>query len=54
MTRIGTVSPFLFDDNLIIALTKDWLDKFSKIPTFDVVINNAGRLCLTSTECIKK
>ncbi len=54
MTSIGTVKPLLFDQSLIISLSKDWLTNFSKIPEFDVKIDNKGRLCIISQEKITK
>ena len=57
MTSLGTVKPLLFENSLIISLSKDWLTHFSKIPEFDVIINDKGQLCITSqekvTQCIE-
>lgn len=49
MTKIGTIQPLLFDENLIIALSNKWVDEFTKIPEFDVIIDNEGRLCIISS-----
>lgn len=54
MTRLGTVSPLIFNDSLIIALTKDWINHFQSVPKFDVSINNTGKLCIISTEALKR
>jgi hypothetical protein len=54
LTKITTIRPLLFDDNLIIAFSKQWLDMFSKIPEFEVSIDGKGRLCLVSMESAKK
>ncbi len=50
MTSLGTVKPLLFDQSLIISLSKDWLTNFSTIPEFDVIIDKKGRLCIISQE----
>jgi len=50
MIHLVTVKSLLFENSLIISLSKDWLNYFSKIPEFGVVIDNDGRLCITSQE----
>lgn len=50
MINLGTVKSLLFENSLIISLSKDWLNYFSKIPEFDVMINDKDRLCITSQE----
>jgi hypothetical protein len=50
MIHLVTVKSLLFENNLILSLSKNWLNYFSKIPEFDVMINNKGRLCITSQE----
>ena len=52
MIHFVTVKSLLFENSLIISLSKDWLNYFSKIPEFDVIIDNKGRLCITSQEKI--
>jgi len=52
MIHFVTVKSLLFENSLIISLSKDWLTHFSKIPEFDVKIDNDGRLCMTSQEKI--
>ena len=52
MINLGTVKSLLFENSLILSLSKDWLTHFSKIPEFDVKIDNDGRLCMTSQEKI--
>ena len=49
MTKVGTIRPLLFDENLIIALSNKWIDKFTNIPEFDVIIDNKGGLCIISS-----
>jgi hypothetical protein len=50
MIHVVTVKSLLFENSLIISLSKDWLNYFSKIPEFDVMINDKDRLCITSQE----
>ena len=50
MIHLKTVKPLLFEGNLILSLSKDWLTHFSKIPEFDVIIDDKGQLCITSQE----
>ena len=50
MIHLKTVKSLLFENSLIISLSKDWLNYFSKIPEFDVMINDKDRLCITSQE----
>lgn len=50
MTNLGTISPLIFEDNLIIALSKDWINHFQSMPKFDVSIDKKGRLCIISSE----
>ena len=50
MINLKTVKSLLFEQSLILSLSKDWLTYFSKIPKFDVIIDNKGRLCITSQE----
>lgn len=50
---ITRITPYLFEEHLIIPLDKKWLDVFKKIPTFDVRMDNRGRLVITSPSIIK-
>lgn len=54
MTRLGTISPLLFEESLIIALAKDWINHFQSVPKFDVSIDKKGRLCIISEEGLKR
>ena len=40
MKKICRIKPYLFEDSLVIALSKDWINFFSNIPTFDVTYEN--------------
>jgi len=50
MNKLGTISPLIFENSLIIALTKDWINHFQSVPKFDVSIDKKGRLCIISSE----
>jgi len=52
MTSLGTISPLIFSDSLIIGLTKDWINHFQSVPKFDVSIDKKGRLCIISKDFI--
>ena len=54
LINLGTVTPMNFEGYLIFSLSKDWIDKFSGIPKFDVIINKNGKLCITSVSSIKR
>ena len=54
MNNLGTISPLIFEDSLIISLTKDWINHFQSVPKFDVSIDKAGRLCIISKDFIPK
>lgn len=51
--HIGIVTPLLFEDKLLISLSKDWINSFSGVPEFIVTIDNKRRLCITSLQEIK-
>jgi len=52
--QIGIITPLLFEDNLLITLSKDWIGVFEKLPTFKVQVDSNKRLNLTSQDQIKK
>ena len=52
--QIGVITPYLFEDNLLITLSKKWIDVFEKLPTFKVQVDSDRRLNLTSQDQIKK
>ena len=47
MKKIGKVSPYLFGDHLVIALSKDWINVYKNIPEFIVIIDK-NRIILQS------
>ncbi len=54
MINLGTITPMNFDRYLIFSLSNDWIEKFSGIPKFSIMIDKKGRLCITSESSIKK
>jgi len=46
------VSSHLFDNYLIVSLSKEWLNIFNALPTFSVEFKN-GRLILTSQKIME-
>lgn len=53
MTEIGITIPLLFENYLIISLSKDWINQFSSVPQFRVSIDKKRRLCITSIKGVK-
>ena len=47
MKKVNEITSYLFDDSLIISLSKDWVNVFGSLPKFSTKIKN-GRLILTS------
>lgn len=43
---ITKITPYLFEEYLIIPLHKKWIDVFQKIPEFEVKIDSNNRLVL--------
>ncbi len=55
MKSIIKVSPYVFEDHLVIALDKKWIEVFGGlIPQFIVRINNNRKLVLESISTIEK
>jgi len=52
MKRLSDVTSYLFEDHIIISLSKDWLNTFGKLPDFEVLIDNLGKLHLKSKQTI--
>ena len=44
------VTPHLFENNLIISLSKDWITLFDKIPQFIVKVNSKNKLVIETIE----
>ena len=43
---IGAITPYFFEDKLIISLSKEWIELFQDIPKFNVIIDAKNRLVL--------
>ena len=50
MKKIAKVVPYLYEDNLVFALSKDWLTLYGKYPEFDVYVDKNLRLHLVARE----
>lgn len=50
--KIAQIIPCLFDDSLIIALSKNWINKFGTMPKFEVLIDGKGRLVIQSEDSL--
>lgn len=49
---ITKITPYLFEEYLIIPLHKKWIDIYKTIPTFEVRIDRKGRLVLLGPSLI--
>lgn len=52
--KITEISPLLFDDYLVFALSKKWIDVFGKIPKFQVFVSEEGQLHIIGPKLAKK
>jgi hypothetical protein len=50
---LSEIKPYLLDGYLIISLHPDWVNKFGKIPSFTVDVDDDRKLHLISNEGIK-
>ena len=50
MKKIGTVTPTLFDDFLIISLSKQWIDVWQNIPEFSVYVDEKKQMVLKTND----
>lgn len=44
--NLGTISPYFFEDRLIISLSKEWMKLFNGIPKFKVLLDSKNQLVL--------
>ncbi len=44
------ISPYFFENKLIISLSRDWLRLFKEVPKFKVTLDKRNRLVLQSQE----
>ena len=52
MKRLSDVTSYLFEDHIIVSLSKDRLNAFGKLPDFEVFVDNLGKLHLKSKQRI--
>jgi hypothetical protein len=50
MKKIAKVVPHMYEDNLVLALSKDWVTLYGKYPEFDVYVDRHLRLHIVSKE----
>ena len=48
MKKISHITSYLFESQLIISLSRDWMKTFGGLPQFDVFIDEKNRLHLVS------
>ena len=53
MKKITDIVPHLIEDHLIISFSKKWVELFSKIPEFEVLIDSNNKLVIISKDGIK-
>ena len=52
MKKLEKIVPFLFEDSLVISLSKDWFAMFNDVPRFEAQIKE-GKLVLSSQPITK-
>lgn len=53
MQKFRKIIPYLFENYLIVAMEASWIERFNKMPTFDVYVDDSQRLHLVSQEVIQ-
>lgn len=53
MRKIGTVTPYMIDDYLVVSLSRNWVNIYQSIPTFDVFLDEKNRMHLVISENMK-
>jgi len=48
LEELGTAQASIFDEYLIVAFDKKWINVFGGLPVFRIIIDDKGRLCLQS------
>jgi hypothetical protein len=48
-----TITPYLLEGFLLIALNLDWIEAFDGIPSFDVTVGTDDKLHIVSSKKIK-
>ena len=54
MKKVDKIIPYIFENYLIISLSKDWINVFDEVPKFEVFIDNKKRLILVGPTIVKK
>ncbi|CAD6368611.1 hypothetical protein NMT12_120099 [metagenome] len=53
MKQLISITPYLFNNFLLLSLGIDWINQFGHIPKFDVFIDKNKKLCIVSVEALK-
>lgn len=53
MKRLCFVEPYLFENNLIIALADEWINVLGKLPKFEVLYENGKLVIQTESKKVK-
>jgi len=53
MKKISEVKSYMFDNNIIIAFSINWLNVFQQMPEFEVFVNKNNKLQLVSKQEIR-
>ena len=53
MKKISHITSYLFENQLIISLSKDWMKTFGGLPQFDVFIDSKNKLVIISKDRIR-
>ena len=53
MKKISHIISYLFENHLIVPLSKDWINACHGLPEFDVIIDRNNKLHLISKQIVK-
>jgi hypothetical protein len=53
MKKLISITPYLFNNFLLLSLNSDWINQFGCIPKFDVFVDKNKKLCIVSMEELK-
>jgi len=54
MRKFASIKPFYFDNSILIAITKNWINQFNSIPEFDAFIDSKNKMHLISKQKVTK
>ncbi len=53
MKKLISITPYLFENSLILSINSDWINQFGHIPQFDIFIDKNKKLHIVSIEALK-